>query len=66
VDTGIQGLLTEVRYSSIDGHVETYEPDETAILEVAETLDGTKPALSGFGLGAGQFYLPREAVLSRP
>lgn len=45
-----------------DGHVEAFRPSETAVLEVAEALDGTTPALSGFGLGAGQFFIPRQAV----
>jgi type II secretory pathway pseudopilin PulG len=49
-----------------DGHVGTYRPGQTAILEVSETLDGATPALSGFGLGAGQFYIPQNAVTSRP
>jgi len=50
----------------VDGHVEAYRPSETAVLEVADALDGTTPALSGFGLGAGQFYIPQNAVASRP
>ncbi len=50
----------------VDGHVEAYRPGDTAILEVAEALDGTTPALNGFGLGAGQFYIPQTAVASRP
>jgi len=49
-----------------DGHVETYRPADTAVLEVAEALDGTTAAFSGFGLGAGQFYIPRHAVPARP
>jgi hypothetical protein len=50
----------------VDGHVEAYRPGETAVLEVADALDGTTPALSGFGLGAGQFYIPQKAVASPP
>ncbi len=50
----------------VDGHVETFRPGETTILEVAEALDGTTPAFSGLGLGAGQFYIPRNAATSRP
>jgi hypothetical protein len=50
----------------VDGHVEAYRPDETAVLEVAEALDGATAALSGFGLGAGQFYIPQKAVAPRP
>ena len=50
----------------VDGHVEAYRAGETAVLEVAEALDGTTPALSGFGLGAGQFYIPQKAAASRP
>jgi len=50
----------------MDGHVEAYRPDETMVLEVSETLDGTTPTFSGFGLGPGQFYIPRAAAPSRP
>ena len=50
----------------VDGHVEAYRPSDTAILEVADALDGTTPALSGFGVGAGQFYIPQTAVASQP
>jgi len=50
----------------VDGHVEAYRPRETAVLEVAAALDGTTPALSGFGLGAGQFFIPQKAVASPP
>jgi hypothetical protein len=50
----------------VDGHVEAYRPGETTVLEVAEALNGTTPALSGFGLGAGQFYIPQKAVASSP
>jgi hypothetical protein len=46
----------------VDGHVEAYRPAETALLEVAEALDGTTPAPSGLGVGAGQFYIPRNAA----
>ena len=47
-----------------DGHVETYRPAETTILEVSETLDGTAPTFSGVGLGPGLFYIPRSATAS--
>jgi len=50
----------------VDGHVEAYRPGAAAVLEVADALDGTTPALSGFGLGAGQFYLPQNALPPRP
>jgi hypothetical protein len=50
----------------VDGHVEAYRPGETTALEVADALDGTTPALSGFGLGAGQFYIPQQAVAFSP
>jgi hypothetical protein len=50
----------------VDGHVEGYRPRETIVLEVADALDGTTPALSGFDLGAGRFYIPQAAVASRP
>jgi len=49
----------------IDGHVETYRPSDTTILEVSETLDGASPTFSGFGLGPGQFYIPQTALPSR-
>jgi type II secretory pathway pseudopilin PulG len=55
-----------LRAAFVDGHVEVYRPGETAILEVADALDGSTPALSGFGLGAGQFYIPLSGVPSRP
>ena len=48
----------------VDGHVESYRPAETAILEVADALDGATPAVSGLGLGAGQFFIPQKAVPS--
>jgi hypothetical protein len=60
------GVHVKLQAGFIDGHVETYEPAETAILEVADELDGTIPALSGFGLGAGQFYIPQSAAAARP
>jgi len=47
-----------------DGHIETYRPAETTILEVSETLDGTAPTFSGVGLGPGLFYIPRTAAAS--
>jgi len=60
------GVQVKLHAGFTDGHVEVYRPAETTILEVADTLDGSRPALSGFGLGAGQFYIPRQAVASRP
>ena len=54
-----------LRAGFVDGHVETYCPAETTVLEVAETLDGTKPAFSGAGLGAGQFFIPAGGTGSR-
>jgi hypothetical protein len=59
-------LPIKLQAGFVDGHVETYRPGETIILEVADALDGATPALSGFGLGAGQFYLPQKALSSRP
>jgi hypothetical protein len=55
-------LSLKLQAGFVDGHVEAYRPGETAILEVADALDGTTPALSGFGIGAGQFFLPQQAV----
>jgi hypothetical protein len=60
------GVHLKLQAGFVDGHVEAYRPAETAILEVADALDGTTPALSGFGLGAGQFFIPPQAVPSRP
>jgi len=60
------GMHLKLQAGFVDGHVEAYRPGQTAILEVSETLDGTAPAFSGFGLGAGQFYIPQNAVTSRP
>jgi hypothetical protein len=59
-------LHVKLQAGFVDGHVEAYRPGETAVLEVADALDGTTPALSDFGLGAGQFYIPQKAVASRP
>jgi len=59
-------LQVKLQAGFVDGHVEAYRPRETAILEVADALDGTTAALSGFGLGAGQFYIPQGAVAARP
>jgi hypothetical protein len=56
----------KLRAGFVDGHVEAYRPGETTILEVADALDGTTPAFSGLGLGAGQFYIPAQAASSRP
>jgi len=55
----------KLRAGFVDGHVETYRPADTTVLEVAETLDGTKPAFSGAGLGAGQFFIPASGAGSR-
>jgi prepilin-type N-terminal cleavage/methylation domain-containing protein len=54
-----------LRAGFVDGHVETYRPADTTVLEVAETLDGIKPAFSGAGLGAGQFFIPASGTGSR-
>jgi len=48
-----------------DGHIETYRPTETTILEVCETLHRTTPPFRGVGLGPGLFYIPRGATASR-
>jgi hypothetical protein len=60
------GVHLRLQAGFVDGHVQAYRPPETVVLEVAEALDGTTAALSGFGLGAGQFYIPQDAVASRP
>ncbi len=60
------GVPLKLQAGFTDGHVEAYRPGETVALEVADALDGITPALSGFGLGAGQFYIPQKAVPSRP
>jgi hypothetical protein len=49
-----------------DGHVESYQPGDTTALEVSYTQDGTQPAASGAGIGAGLFYIPSKAVPPRP
>jgi prepilin-type N-terminal cleavage/methylation domain-containing protein len=59
------GVHLKLRAGFIDGHVEIYRPAETTILEVSETLDGTSPTFSGFGLGPGQFYIPRAGLPAR-
>jgi prepilin-type N-terminal cleavage/methylation domain-containing protein len=55
----------KLRAGFVDGHVETYRPSDTAILEVADDLDGATPAFSGLGVGAGEFYIPRDATTQR-
>jgi len=59
-------IQIKLRAGFVDGHVETYRPADTAILEVADNLDGTTPAFSGLGVGAGEFYIPRDAIGRRP
>jgi type II secretory pathway pseudopilin PulG len=56
------GVRLKLQAGFVDGHVEAFRPGETAVLEVADALDGSTPALSGFGLGAGQFYIPRQGL----
>jgi prepilin-type N-terminal cleavage/methylation domain-containing protein len=56
------GVQVKLRAGFVDGHVESYRPAETTVLEVAETLDGTKPAFTGAGLGAGQFFIPASGA----
>ena len=56
----------KLRAGFVDGHVEAYRPSETATLEVAKALDGTTPAFTGLGLGAGEFYIPRDGATLRP
>lgn len=58
-------LTIKLQAGFMDGHVESYRPSETAILEVADTLDGTTPTFSGAGLGPGLFYIPRTAIPSQ-
>jgi len=43
-----------------DGHVESYSPKDTVIMEVSKTPDGTVPYPDQ--LGPGQFYLPKNAL----
>lgn len=59
------GVNVKLRAGFVDGHVETYGPEATVVLEVADALDGTSPAVSGFGLGAGQFFIPAVGVAAR-
>jgi len=59
-------IRVKLQAGFVDGHVETYGPGETPILEVADALDGTTPAHHEFSLGAGQFYIPRRALASPP
>ncbi|MEN6578935.1 MAG: prepilin-type N-terminal cleavage/methylation domain-containing protein [Phycisphaerales bacterium] len=56
----------KLRAGFVDGHVESYRPADTAILEVADEVDGTTPAFSGLGVGAGEFYIPRNGAVLRP
>jgi len=59
------GVSVKLRAGFVDGHVEGYGPEATTVLEVANDLDGTSPAVSGFGLGAGQFFIPAVGVASK-
>jgi prepilin-type N-terminal cleavage/methylation domain-containing protein len=54
-----------LRAGYVDGHVESYHPAETSILQVSYTLDGTQPAPSGAGVGEGLFYIPSKGVPGR-
>lgn len=56
----------KLRAGFVDGHVESYHPADTVILEVADDVDGTSPAFSGLGVGAGEFYIPRDGAIQRP
>lgn len=58
-------ILT-LRAGYVDGHVESYRPAETSILQVSYTQDGTQPAPSGAGVGEGLFYIPSKGVPGRP
>ena len=58
-------LMIKLQAGFMDGHVESYRFGDTAILEVADALDGTIPTFSGAGLGPGLFYIPRTALPSR-
>ncbi len=60
------GVNVTLRAGFVDGHVEAYGPDATVVLEVADALDGATPAVSGFGLGAGQFFIPANGVAPKP
>jgi hypothetical protein len=51
-----------LRAAYVDGHVESWRPNETSILEVSYTQDGTQPAASGAGIGAGLFFIPPKGV----
>ena len=61
----LAGVRLKLQAGFTDGHVETYRPSDTTILEVSETLDGTAPTFSGVGLGPGLFCIPRSAAPPR-
>jgi len=63
--TDRNNVQLKLRAGFVDGHVEVYHPTDTTILEVADDVDGTSPAFSGLGLGAGEFYIPRSAAAQR-
>jgi len=55
----------KLRAGFVDGHTKTYRPCDTTILELADDIAGTTPAFSGLGLGAGEFYIPRDGATQR-
>ena len=59
-DLNLDTFGVELHAAYTDGHVKSYSPTETAILEVSKTPDGSVPYPAQ--LGPGQFYLPEEAL----
>jgi type II secretory pathway pseudopilin PulG len=59
-------VSVKLRAGFVDGHVESYRPDETAALEIAESLDGSAPAPRGLDMSPGQFFIPTSGINSRP
>jgi hypothetical protein len=49
-----------LRAGFLDGHVETYDADDTSTLRVIWKIDTSEPYPPG--IGPGDFYIPRSAV----
>jgi len=59
INVGLNTLSVKLHAGYMDEHVESYSAQEVATMKVSMTSDGSVPYPSG--IGAGDFYLPREA-----
>lgn len=46
----------------VDGHVTSYSPADTAVIEAAETPDGSRPYWRGDERWPGCFFIPKQAL----